>query len=104
MQALRWNELTILAGFIPGLTATALIAVNNLRDAPTDTKVAKRTLAVRFGENFVRMEIQFTLIFSAAIPILLVANQPNHWPALLSLLALWPIFWCDQDYPFWDER
>ena len=29
---------------------------------------------------------------SAAIPVLLVANQPNHWPALLGLLTLWPIF------------
>lgn len=91
VQALQWSELTILAGFIPGLTATALIAVNNLRDAPTDAKVAKRTLAVRFGENFVRREIQFTLILSATLPIFLVANEPSHWPALLSLLALWPI-------------
>ena len=62
MQALQWNELTILAGFIPGLTATSLIAGNNLRDAPTDTKVAKRTIAVRLGENYVRREIQNTLI------------------------------------------
>jgi 1,4-dihydroxy-2-naphthoate octaprenyltransferase len=91
VQTLQWSELTILAGFIPGLTATALIAVNNLRDAPTDAKVAKRTLAVRFGENFVRREIQFALILSAVIPILLVVNRPSHWPALLSLLALWPI-------------
>jgi 1,4-dihydroxy-2-naphthoate octaprenyltransferase len=91
VQALEWSELTVLAGFIPGLTATALIAVNNLRDAPTDAKVAKKTLAVRFGENFVRREIQFTLILSAIIPVLLVANRPHHWPALLSLFAVKPI-------------
>ena len=84
--------MAILAGLIPGLTAMALIAVNNLRDASTDVKVAKRTLAVRFGENFVRREIQITLLLSAAIPAVLVANQPSHWPALLSYLALWPIF------------
>jgi 1,4-dihydroxy-2-naphthoate octaprenyltransferase len=91
VQALEWSELTVLAGFIPGLTATALIAVNNLRDAPTDAKVAKKTLAVRFGENFVRREIQFTLILSAIIPVLLVVNRPHHWPALLSLFAVKPI-------------
>ena len=91
VQALEWSVLTILAGFIPGFTATALIAVNNLRDAPTDVKVAKRTLAVRFGENFVRREIQLALILSTVLPVILVFIKPSHWPALLSLLALWPI-------------
>ena len=92
VQALEWRELTILAGLIPGLTATALISINNLRDAPTDVKVNKRTLAVKFGENFVRREIQFALILSGVLPILLVVMKPSQWPALFSLLVLWPIF------------
>ncbi len=34
-----------------GLQCTAIIAVNNLRDIPTDAKTGKRTLAVRIGER-----------------------------------------------------
>lgn len=37
-----------------GLQATALIAVNNLRDIPTDARTGKRTLAVRLGDRATR--------------------------------------------------
>jgi 1,4-dihydroxy-2-naphthoate octaprenyltransferase len=37
-----------------GLQATAIIAVNNLRDIPTDARVGKRTLAVRLGDRLTR--------------------------------------------------
>jgi len=47
----------LVAGLQVGFLATVLIAVNNLRDAPQDAKVGKRTLAVRFGVNFARAEI-----------------------------------------------
>ncbi len=40
-----------------GLLSTVLIAINNLRDCEGDKKVGKKTLAVRFGKNFVRWEI-----------------------------------------------
>jgi 1,4-dihydroxy-2-naphthoate octaprenyltransferase len=38
------------------MLVTAIIVVNNLRDAPTDRKAGKRTLAVIFGERFARVE------------------------------------------------
>jgi 1,4-dihydroxy-2-naphthoate octaprenyltransferase len=88
VQALEWSSLALAAGLVPGLTATALIAVNNLRDAPTDAKVDKKTLAVRFGEDFVRFEIQFALLLSGTLPLLLVLADPDHWPALICL-ATW---------------
>lgn len=37
--------------FATGIQGMALIAVNNLRDIPTDTKVGKKTLAVRLGDT-----------------------------------------------------
>lgn len=40
-----------------GLLATVLIAINNLRDARTDRKVNKRTLAVLLGTSLARVEI-----------------------------------------------
>ena len=45
------------AGIQVGCLAAVLIAVNNMRDAPQDQLVGKRTLAVRFGLDFARVEI-----------------------------------------------
>ena len=55
-----------------GATCTAILVVNNLRDMDTDVKVGKRTLAVRFGAKFVRVEYTF-LMFGAAVWPLLMA-------------------------------
>lgn len=52
----------VIAGLQVGFLATVLIAINNMRDAPQDKLVDKRTLAVRFGLNFARMEIAFFVI------------------------------------------
>ena len=41
---------------IVGVLATAIIVVNNLRDRKTDVKAGKRTMAVRFGATFARIE------------------------------------------------
>ena len=51
--------LSIIAGLQVGFLATILIAINNLRDSDTDVDANKKTLAVRFGDNFVRWEIAF---------------------------------------------
>jgi 1,4-dihydroxy-2-naphthoate octaprenyltransferase len=44
------------AGLAVGALATAILVVNNLRDRHTDARVGKRTLAVRFGGRFARIE------------------------------------------------
>jgi 1,4-dihydroxy-2-naphthoate polyprenyltransferase len=46
-----------LAAVAIGLQATAIIAVNNLRDISTDALVGKRTLAVRLGDKLTRWYI-----------------------------------------------
>jgi 1,4-dihydroxy-2-naphthoate polyprenyltransferase len=56
-----WMQVAVTAPDLPGawwlvaaavgLQATAIIAVNNLRDIPTDARVGKRTLAVRLGDR-----------------------------------------------------
>ena len=56
------SPLSFLAGAQIGLLATALIAVNNLRDVAEDTRSGKRTLPVRFGITFGRVEITVLVI------------------------------------------
>lgn len=50
-----------LTGAQIGLLASALIAINNLRDHVTDKRANKMTLAVRYGESFARAEITLFL-------------------------------------------
>jgi len=62
--------LSILAGTQIGLLATVMIAVNNLRDVNQDRKANKKTLAVRFGKKFSRIEITFCVIVPFLLGIL----------------------------------
>jgi len=71
VQALRWSDAAVIAGLGPGLIATALLAVNNLRDAETDAEAGKRTLAVRFGRRFAKVEYTGALLTAAAVPVAL---------------------------------
>ncbi len=56
VQTLEWPLHVTIAGMAPGLLSCALLVVNNLRDADEDQVVGKRTLAVRFGKPFARVE------------------------------------------------
>ncbi len=57
-----------------GALATAVLVVNNLRDRHSDTRAGKRTLAVRFGERFARMEYGALLAVSYVLPATLVCT------------------------------
>jgi len=67
----------VLSGLQIGTLSSVLIAINNLRDIDEDRSTDKRTLAVRFGMSFARIEI---LVF-----------------ALLPLLV--GVFWRRADFP-----
>jgi 1,4-dihydroxy-2-naphthoate octaprenyltransferase len=74
-----------------GALATAILAVNNLRDRNTDVHVGKQTLAVRFGATAVRWE--YTLLLTAAYATAALAalrrSRPSYLlPALTLPLAL----------------
>ena len=84
VQALELNYATVVAGFGPGLISTAILCVNNLRDVETDTKANKRTLAVRFGKGFVRVEYLLCFIVAAAIPVILVRYYQTKVSILLA--------------------
>ncbi len=70
-----------------GLLATVLIAINNLRDQKTDLKANKRTLPVRFGTRFARVEIGALSLVPFAGSVYWYA-QGYFWASVLPLLLL----------------
>ena len=80
---------SILFGISLGALSTAILIVNNLRDADTDIKSGKRTLAVRFGKTFVKIEYIIMMMVAFAIPIYIL----QFWDelSLYIILFLLPI-------------
>ncbi len=78
----------LVAGLQVGFLATTLIAVNNLRDVDEDSKNSKNTLAVRFGESFVRGEIVFLNVMSFALQIYWIRQDYSFWWAPLLLFPI----------------
>ncbi|MEN9935502.1 MAG: hypothetical protein RLZZ387_2081 [Chloroflexota bacterium] len=70
------------------MLATAIIVVNNLRDADTDRVAGKRTLAVLLGKGFARGEYAALVVGAYLVPPLsVVLGLASLW-ALLPLLTL----------------
>lgn len=74
-----------------GALATAILVVNNVRDRVTDTRVGKRTLAVRFGRTGALVEYAALLFVAYAVPVGLAIGDAAPWRAL-PLLTL-PLAW-----------
>src|SRR5207237_8224227 len=65
---------TALIAAIPtGCLVTAILVVNNLRDVGTDRRAGKRTLAVRFGRRFARVEYTLLIAIAYVVPLMLFA-------------------------------
>lgn len=67
VQSGEWLEAGIVSGFQIGCLSTVLIAINNLRDHAEDRTTGKRTLAVRFGVTFARLEITALIVLAHAV-------------------------------------
>jgi 1,4-dihydroxy-2-naphthoate octaprenyltransferase len=68
-----------------GMLACALLVVNNLRDAPGDAQVGKKTLAVVLGDR--RTRVLFVALLLAPFAVILALVPAHPWVAL-ALLAL----------------
>ncbi len=97
VQTGDWHGGAFLVGAQVGMLSTVLIAINNLRDRVEDSGSNKRTLAVRFGETFARIEIAVLCL----APYLLGwawcrwGGGPGLWPwaaaSVLGLLVAWRV-------------
>lgn len=89
VQTVSLSSDVLVAGLMPGLFSTAILTVNNLRDADTDVRTGKRTLAVRFGKTFARWEyLACMVVAGAAIPVYLCLRAEGRWTALAGCAAL----------------
>ena len=80
---------SILLGIPLGTLSTAILIVNNLRDADTDIKSDKRTLAVRLGKPFVKIEYIVMMVIAFATPIYILQFWDEF--SLYIILFLLPI-------------
>jgi 1,4-dihydroxy-2-naphthoate polyprenyltransferase len=86
VQAGRVSHHALLAGVPIGLLAANILVVNNYRDFETDTVARKRTLVVRFGRRFARLQYGLSLLGAFAVPVAFLLSGYSAW-CLLPLLA-----------------
>jgi 1,4-dihydroxy-2-naphthoate octaprenyltransferase len=76
----------VAAAAVPiGLLAANILLVNNYRDSETDAVAGKRTLVVRLGRRFARVQHAASLAVSLAVPILFAPR--GAWSLLPMALA-----------------
>jgi 1,4-dihydroxy-2-naphthoate octaprenyltransferase len=87
VERLEWEAFALAVPV--GLIAAAILAVNNIRDAPTDARVGKRTLAVRLGRSRARDFYAAEIYLAFLIPpiVWLAGGDVGPW-MLLTWLAL----------------
>ena len=81
------TEFSLWLGAVMGMLATAILVVNNLRDRDADIISGKKTLAVRFGKTF--SKIQFILL--VMLPFVLPFHLWWKWNKMSFLLTLFTL-------------
>jgi len=88
VQALRVTTLVFVAAAPVGALITAILVVNNIRDADSDRAAGKRTLAVRLGRRGARIEFILLLAVAYVAPFMLWLGMGTGPWVLLPLLTL----------------
>ena len=86
---LQYGTDVFLTGLAIGSLAVVILAINNLRDLPTDRTAGKRTMAVRMGERGARLEIvAFTLLPYLIMGLLAATRADRSFLVVLFSLPL----------------
>ena len=88
LQSGTVNEMSFWMGAVTGMLATAILVVNNLRDADTDKLSGKRTLAVRFGKKFSKIQYSILILIPFLLPLYIWWNIENELSLLITIIAL----------------
>jgi 1,4-dihydroxy-2-naphthoate octaprenyltransferase len=86
-EDLRWEAFAL---SVPvGLLAAAILLVNNIRDADTDRRAGKKTLAVRLGRDKARVLFMGCLgIAYVSVPLVALFSDDISYLVLLALLTI----------------
>ena len=82
------SNLSIWMGAIMGMLSTAILVVNNLRDVDTDKLSGKRTLAVRMGKYFSKVQYSLLMILPFILPIYLWWISETELSLLLTIFSI----------------
>jgi 1,4-dihydroxy-2-naphthoate octaprenyltransferase len=88
LQTSTINNLSIYMGALMGMLSTAILVVNNLRDADTDKLSGKKTLAVRFGKKFSKIQFSVLVLIPFLLPLYIWWNVENELSVLIILFTL----------------
>ena len=87
LQTLHISIEVIIASFIPGLLGLGPLTMNNLRDRAGDALVNKKTVVVRFGMLYGKIQYLLSLCFVFCIPFFLVFYTHDHLFCLSASLS-----------------
>ena len=87
VNTLEFSSQSLIAGLMPGLFSVGILTVNNLRDIDTDRIAGKKTLAVRFGRSFAKIEYLVSVTAPYAVAAFLAVTE-RRWLTLISLVGL----------------
>jgi len=88
LQTGKVNELSLYMGTVIGMLSTAILVVNNLRDADTDKLSGKKTLAVRFGKKFSKIQYSILILIPFLLPLYIWWNIENELSLLITIFIL----------------
>ena len=92
VQALALPPRVVAASLPLGAFATAVLAVNNVRDIETDTRAGKRTLAVRMGRSAARAEYTLLVLGAyALLPAFWIGGVASAWVLLPAASLPWAV-------------
>ncbi len=86
--ALDLLPVVTVAGLGPGLLATAILLVNNIRDVEEDRVANKRTLIVRLGRSFGVRLYALCIATAAIVPVVLWWQTREHALSMLAATVL----------------